>query len=339
MFDETFIRGARLQEFSARERLEDHRETPVRDLPASAVRVLPAGRRPTGQGIVLVLLIVLAFGAAIYMGVSAPYQEPLVRPVQPMRATVVPLAPQGDVPGADPATLFENSPAAAFGTGAEGITLPAAEGTDRFTAEQVLAALAAAKEYLVESSLAPGVLTGGAEEPVRRLLHPVQHPQFDRSMRNPAADGRHAATGWLVRFDAGRVALADPGVRVRGTLTVSQAGRNALEVTADHVFVYALRPADAAPREPAALFTVRREVRMHFEREDLRERRLTVEHSLTQAGPLPCGGAVHDRLSPLLAGEDAAADASAGTDPYDSAGGSAALCGVLDDSVQPRVPD
>ncbi|MDK1474379.1 hypothetical protein QNO07_13270 [Streptomyces sp. 549] len=336
VFDETFVRDARLQEFSARERLEDHRETPVRPLPESAVRRLPTTRRPTGQGLLLMLLIVLAFGAAIWMGVSTPYQEPVVRPAEPLRAAVVPLAPRGAVPGSDPADLFENSPAARFDIGAEGIVLPAAERTTRFSPEQVLAALTMAKTYVVESSLSPQVLTGGAEEPVRALLTPAQHQQFDRSMRSPAADGRHLATGWLVRFDAARVELADPGVRVRGTLHVVQSGEDALEVTADHVLVYALRPADAPPGQEASLFTVRRELRMHFDRADLRERRLSVEHSLTQAGPLPCGGAVHDRLRPLLAGEDA--DRASETDPYAQGRGSAALCGVLAPSAQPVLP-
>ena len=59
-------RAARIQEFSARERL---------DGAARAVRirhVLPRGL--ARQAVALILLIVLAFGFAIYMGVRHPYK-------------------------------------------------------------------------------------------------------------------------------------------------------------------------------------------------------------------------------------------------------------------------
>ena len=68
VFDESFVRAARLQEFSAQERLSDH---------APAVRRRPPLRRGLSrQALVLVLLIAVAFGTAIYMGVRHPYQSP-----------------------------------------------------------------------------------------------------------------------------------------------------------------------------------------------------------------------------------------------------------------------
>lgn len=333
VFDESFVRAARLQEFSARERLADH-EHPVRVLPPRPLRRLGL----PWQGLVLTLLIVVAFGAAVYMGVRAPQQtaEPPRRQV--LHSTVVPLAPQGRVPGGEPDRLFERSPAADFYEGAAGVTLPPVHGTAHFAESQVLAALAVAKEYLVESSVNPQVLNGATDRPVRILLDPEQHPQFDRSLRRPAADGRHAATGWLVRFDPDRTALTGEGVRVRGTMEYREADGGALEVATDHVFVYAVRPAreaaDGGGRE-ASLFTVRRELLLHFDRGDLRDQQLTVERSVTQAGPMSCGARAHDVLLPLPAGRSAGDGLPPGTDPYTRDGG-APVCGTLDTDALPE---
>ncbi|WP_197371029.1 hypothetical protein, partial [Streptomyces clavuligerus] len=233
-----------LQEYSALERLDGHTRA-VRTLPSRAPR---SGSLPTLFVVgLLSLLIALVFGTAVYLGIHPSLAPgPAVRPA-PLRITVIPLAPQGPVPGGAPADLHARGPAAHFRAGAAGIGLPGARRTENFSTGQVLAALTIAKDYLVESSLNPDVLTGGAVRPVRLLLDPEQHQQFDRSMTAPVPDGRHAATGWLVRYDPARVSLADPAVRVRGTLTVTETGSGALEVMSDHTFVYALRPAAAGP--------------------------------------------------------------------------------------------
>lgn len=335
VFDETFIEAARLQEFSARERLEDEEHAAVRSRPLG----VPGGGT-SKQGIILVLLIAIAFGMAVYMGIRNPYQSVPAAPVQPMRLTMLPLAPQDAVPGAAPEDLFEHSPAAQFRKGAEGVTLPATRRTDHFSENQILAALSGAKDYVVASSLDPDVLNGGAVRSVRILLDPGQQAQFDRSLEQPRSDGRHAATGWMVRFDPAKAALAAPEIRVNGTLAVEETGPDSLEVTADHVFVYAVRPAgdggDAA--SGASLFTVRREVRFHFEREDLRDQQLRVENVAMRAGPMACSAETAETLVPLLAGERAKDDGTAGTDPYERGRSRSSLCGVLADSAQPH-PD
>ncbi|MFD7442178.1 hypothetical protein [Streptomyces sp. NPDC059909] len=343
VFDESFVRAARLQEYSAEERMGDH---------ARAVRTRPGWSAGTGskQAFLLVLLIALAFGTAIYMGVRHPNQPPPAQPAGPLRSTVVPLAPQGTVPGGEPAELYADSPAVQFRPGAAGITLPAAVRTKNFSESQVMTALTIAKDYLVESSLDPDVLSGAAARPVRVLLDPDQLQQFDQSLAAPANDGRHAATGWLVRFDPAQVALADPEVRVQGTLQVRDAGPNALEVISDHTFTYALRPAAAGavagPDPPtasageqhaddASLFTVRRELHFRFDRDDLRTHRAELLFSYVQAGPMACSADPSDSLQPLLAGRRATADGPAGTDPYETDRTAAALCGVLAPDAQP----
>lgn len=330
VFDESFVRAARLQEFSARERMADH---------APAVRRRPPLRRGLSrQALILVLLIALAFGTAIYMGVRHPYQAPAAQqPVEPLRMTVIPLAPQGKVPGAgDPEYLYAHSPAAQFRVGAEGIPLPAARRTAHFSDSQVVAALTTAKDYLVRSSLYPEVIGSQDVRPARVLLDGAQLDQFDQSFARPTADGRHQPTGWLVRLDQTRAELADSRIRVEGTLQVAETDSATLEVTADHTFVYALKPTGSAARAEASLFTVRRELHFRFDRDDLRLHQAQLTVSYVQAGPLSCAEDSTNHFRPLLAGQTAKAGGPAGTDPY-ATGGATALCGTLAAGAEPKV--
>ncbi|MCM2414127.1 MULTISPECIES: hypothetical protein [unclassified Streptomyces] len=333
VFDESFVRAARLQEFSAQERMGEH---------ARAVRSLPGRTLHNGSraALVLVILIALAFGTAVFMGFRHPYQSPVARRPEPLRMTVVPLAPRGVVPAGTTAGLFASSPAAPYPKGAAGINPPVSRRTENFSDSQVGAALTTVKDYLVASSLDPDVLGGNTVRPVESLLDPDQMAQFDRSMDEPDADGQHAATGWLVRFDPAE-AVADPEVRVRGTLRYAEVGTDALEVVSDHTFTYALRPAVSGPQQDqgASLFTVRRELRFRFDREDLRLHRLELQTSYVQAGPQSCAADTTGALRPLLAGRRAASRGPAGTDPYATGRPTAALCGTLEVSSLPsRAP-
>ncbi|SED51364.1 hypothetical protein SAMN05216489_03653 [Streptomyces sp. 3213] len=330
VFDESFVRAARLQEFSARERMADH---------APAVRRRPALRRGLSrQALILVMLIAIAFGTAIYMGVRHPYTTPTAQqPAEPLRMTVIPLSPQGRVPGAaDAEYLFAHSPAAQFDVGGDGIPLPAARRTAHFSDSQVVAALSTAKDFIVESSLYPAVLTGGQIRPARVLVDPDQLDQFDQSFEHPAADGRHEPTGWLVRFDPARAELADRKIRVQGTLQATEVDSSTLEVTADGTFVYALRPTGSGDKAQASLFTVRRELQFRFDRDDLRMDQAQIVTSYVQAGPLSCAEDSVTYLRPLLAGQTARAGGPAGTDPF-ATGSATALCGSLATGAQPKV--
>ncbi|WP_329165840.1 hypothetical protein OG709_11080 [Streptomyces sp. NBC_01267] len=323
VFDESFIRAARLQEFSAQERMGDHAPA-VR---SRSVRLLRGPR----QMLVVLMVVTLALGAAIFMGVRHPYLAPGGTASDPLRSTVIPLAPRGAVPGGTAAGLFAHSPAAQFRIGAAGVNPPAFRRTSHFSDVQVSAALAMAKKYVVESSLDPAVLMGGSTDRVRALLAPDQYSQFEQSLASPSADGGHAATGWLVRFDPAQVALADPQVRVSGTLAYQEVAAGTLEVASDHVFVYALRPAATGPAKAggASLFTVRREVRFRFGTDDLRLQQARLASAYVQAGPQSCTADAVNRLRPLLAGQHAAAGGPAGTDPYATGQPAAALCGTL----------
>ncbi|WP_340561556.1 SCO2583 family membrane protein [Streptomyces sp. GSL17-111] len=345
VFDESFVRQARLQEYSAQERLDDpeHREHPVRRQPSGVMRL---GGSSVKQGIVLLTLVVLAFATAVYMGMSGAYQREPVGEAPPLRASVVPLSPRGPVPGGTPERLFATGPAADFRVGAAGVTRPEPTATRDFTETQVGAALELAKNYVVASAVDSRVLRGSSLTPVRRFLVPDQRTDLDRSVREAATtgtttqsaggpDGVPPVTGWLVRFDTQKVTLSDAGVRVRGSLTVTQRDPNALEVTADHVFVYAVRAAGQADEERSSLVTVRRQVRMVMQRADLLDQRLRLEHVVMQAGPLACGTPNTDMLRPLAAGESADGEEVTGTDPFADRPLGSPVCGVLADAAQP----
>ncbi|WP_137989340.1 hypothetical protein [Streptomyces vilmorinianum] len=334
VFDESFVRAARLQEFSAEERMGEHSQ-------AVRSRSTWEARSGSRQAFMLVLLILLAFGTAIYLGVRNPYQPPVDQRAEPLRITMVPLAPKGPVAGGEPAQLFAHSPAAEYRTGAAGINLPSVGRTTHFSESQVVTALTIAKDYLVASSLEPEVLSGATVRPARLLLDPDQLAQFDRSVESSLDDGRHAVAGWLVRFDPDEVALADTTVRVQGTLRFAETGADMLEVTADHTFTYALRPAasGAGPVSQASLFTVHREMHFRFDREDLRMHRAELLTSTVQAGPQACAADTDGALRPLLAGERAsAAGGPAVTDPYATGRPAvSSLCGTLSPSAQPSL--
>ncbi|MCQ0022690.1 hypothetical protein M4914_06805 [Streptomyces somaliensis DSM 40738] len=375
VFDESFVRAARLQELSARERT-GYDAPAVRDRPGAdhggcdpaldaeyeyaydldrhhhrrhRRRRHAARRRRRGLvrtmgtrlgALTLVLLVAAVFAAAVHLGSHYPHQPPADPRTEPLRTTLVALVPTGPVPGGHPDDLYARSPAAQYRPGADGIALPAPRRTVHFAEGQVTTALTIAKDFLVRSSLDPRVLTGGATRPVRSLLDPDQLLQFDRSVNSPAADGHHATGGWLVRFDPARVALADPGARVHGTLRVAEVSADILEIVSDHTFAYALRPAgpDTGPGA-ASLFTVRRELRFRFDRDDLRAHRAELVASHLQAGPMDCSADPSGVLRPLLAGRHPAKTVPPATDPYASAPVAATrLCAVLSPDGGPSRP-
>ncbi|RKT04674.1 hypothetical protein BX286_2641 [Streptomyces sp. 3211.6] len=353
VFDEDFVRAARLQEFSAQERMGEHaravRSRSIWSSGGSAGRGTGTPGRGARQGMLLVLLIASAFAVAVYLGVRNPYVPPAGGNAEPLSSTVVPLAPSAAVPGGTPADLYARSPAADYRTGAAGITLPAVRRTHHFTESQVVAALSIAKDYLVQSSLDPDVLSGSATRPVRVLLDPGQLAQFDESMASPSGDGRHAATGWLVRFDPHTAVLADSRVRVSGTLSFEEVSPEVLVITTDHTFVYAVRGVSGPPAGPdgASLFTVRRELRLRFDHEDLTTRRAELASSYVMAGPQDCAADPAGSFRPLRAGAGPTTVGPPVSDPYASGRPrrTAGLCGVMDPaaaapdpSAQPSQP-
>lgn len=332
VFDESFVRAARIQELSATERMRSD---------ARAVRRRRGWPRGSvsRQAFALLLLIALAFGTAVYLGIRHPYRDQQENTATPLDITLIPLAPSDKPPATAPSAekLFDSGPSADYQVGSDGVVLPTVRRTDHFSVSQVLQALESAKAYVIASSLNPDVVFNDQTHPVRRLLNPAQQAQFDRSVDRPAADGRHEATGWMVRFDPGKVALADPRIRVDGTISVTETNDDELRVVTDHTFVYALQPVITGPsagkRKKAApmLFTVRRELQMSFDRSALEASQVTLVASAAEAGPQSCttdDTAFFQPRFPATAGNDDPAT-SGGTNPYNHNKPVTATCGRL----------
>ncbi|MGA5702219.1 hypothetical protein [Peterkaempfera bronchialis] len=275
VFDESFVRAARIQELSASERLGGT-DRGVRPRTIRPLTSLPR------QALTVMLLIAMAFAAAVYMGIRHPYREPanaksrLTMTIVPLTLPVVtgPAVPgagsgtgrqkggdkgadkadKGDKGGKrgddDPFARLEKAAGTAFYDGGVGLAPPPAIATRHFSIDQVTRALAAVQQYLYASSLDSKVLVEGSTGAVRDLLAPGQRAQFDDSVANPRDDLHHAATGWLVRFDPAQVTLGVSKVKVAGGMTVDEADDDTLEVVTDHTFVYALQAAPQSGSRP-----------------------------------------------------------------------------------------
>ncbi|MFR9723302.1 hypothetical protein ACL02R_08015 [Streptomyces sp. MS19] len=314
VFDESFVNAARLQEFSAQERLADH-TTAVRRRPSEPHGPHgPLARTVPRQGMALAVIILLAFAAAIYLGSRNPYGASGRLIPDPPSGTTVVLAPADDVPGAaDAEALFDSGPVRSFGIGEGGVALPDPRPTEHFSREQVLTALTLAKQYLVASALDPDVFAGATAVPVRQLLGEEQQRQLDDSLAGRG--GRSVATDWLVRFDPAEVTPAGTHARVDGRFTFGETAEEVLQVTGRHAVAYALQPA-GEPTAPVVLFTVQREVRLLFGDDELRDRRVVVRQVDTLAGPMDCASDPADALHPLLAGQHASLPGTSGIDLY-----------------------
>jgi hypothetical protein len=328
VFDESFVRAARIQEFSAEERQDDA---------ARAVRirhVLPRGL--ARQAVAMIMLVVVAFGFAIYMGVRHPYKAHGPADSEQLRVTVIPLVPARPVAAVPAASPFTGTGAAHYKLGADGIEVPSAHRVGGFAESEVGEAFSTAKKYLTDSSLDPQAVLHGYVGAVRDLLDPGQLDQFDASLARPTDDGSHEATGWLVRFDpAAAVTLAPGGVRVHGSLEPSETSDHKLEIDADHTFVYAVRGTGVAD-SGVSLFTVRRQLRFRFDHEDLRQHHVQVVEATVDAGPLACNGEVDEYFRPMLAGSRP--DPLSGADPYDHGQPAGSVCAPLDTGAPGAAP-
>ncbi|MEU6235511.1 hypothetical protein [Kitasatospora sp. NPDC047058] len=325
VFDESFVRAARIQELSARERLAGSFGRATRP----RVGLGPLGTVPR-QALALLLLILVAFAAAVYFGISSP-NRPAIRPEgSQLAVSLVALSPASTVrPVADPAAPFTALPPG-YGDGALGLGTPAGAATGHFSKVEVTKALDTVQRYLVASSLAPAALVQGSTAEVRGFVTPGEQAQFDSSVAQPVDDRHHALTGWVVRFDPAQVALAADSVKVAGAMRIDESDANTLQITTDHTFVYALKPAGAPSGAPVTLETVRRQLTFQFDRIDLASAQLRLVDSVLQAGPVPCTGSLAAFVQPVLAGPGGTqVTAPAGTDPGNHARPAWQVCGVL----------
>jgi hypothetical protein len=326
VFDESFVRAARITELSASERLGGGAPRPIRH----RIRLGTLASLPR-QALTLLLLIVFAFGAAVYFGVTAPQRETGHGGGSQLTFQLTALTPPDPVAPADPSSPFASLAAAAgYADGSAGLGLPAARSTTHFDQAQVAAAVDTVRRYLEASELTPAVLVQGETSPVRQLVTPAEQGQFDAGVAAPNDDQHHALTGWMVRFDPMRVALATDTVKVAGSVVVNELDPSTLEITSDHTLVYALRPAGVAGNGPVSLYTVRREVRFDLDRNDIAVSQLRVVDTVEQAGPSPCGAAQGEFLQPLAFGAAGAPSGRPGTvNPADRSHPAWQSCAVM----------
>ncbi|MER6303116.1 hypothetical protein ABT247_26650 [Kitasatospora sp. NPDC001539] len=325
VFDESFVRAARIQELSARERLAGSFGKATRP----RVRLGPLGTVPR-QALALLLLVLLAFGAAVYFGVNSPKGVPARPEGSQLTVSLVALSPASAVhPVADPANPFAALPAG-YGDGAVGLNTPAGAATEHFSRVEVTKALDTVQRYLIASSLSPAALVQGDTASVRAFVTPGEQAEFDAGVAQPVDDRHHALTGWLVRFDPAQVALASETVKVVGAMRIDEADSGTLQITTDHTFVYALKPAGAPAGSPVTLETVRRELTFQFDRVDLASAQLRLVDSVVQAGPAPCTASMADFLRPVLATAQGTVVAPPPpVDPGNHARPAWQVCGVL----------
>ncbi|GAB2729699.1 SCO2583 family membrane protein [Kitasatospora kifunensis] len=328
VFDESFVRAARITELSASERLSGGAAHAIRHRLGAG----PLGSLPR-QALTLLLLLVLAFTAAVYFGVTSPQREAGSGAGTELTSELTVLTPAaGIVPAVDQSSPFGSLAATAgYADGSAGFGLPAAgTSTAHFSQAQVSAAVDTVRRYLEASELAPAVLVQGETTPVRALLAPAEQSQFDQSLTTPSDDQHHAATGWMVRFDPMRIALASDTVKVAGSVKVTEPDSGTLEISSDHTLIYAVRPAGVASNGPVSLYTVRRELRFDLSHTDVAANQVTLVDSVEQAGPSSCGAAQAEYLQPLPVGNAGPSTAAPGTvDPADHAVPAWQSCAVM----------
>ncbi|MFF1255465.1 MULTISPECIES: hypothetical protein [unclassified Streptomyces] len=187
-----------------------------------------------------------------------------------------PLAAESERPGQPPATdsvdqqptlqhPFRGSPAARWGDGTAGITVPEARATGWMSKAQVSQALDRSRDFLAASNLDSGVLLGQQPEKAIALINPKQKDVQDYLTTAFRAPGKDADPLLLFsRFATEKVRLVGDVVKTRGRITYREGKRGAVEVSTDVTYVYPLAHA-AQGRDEVARTIVRREVVMSWD--------------------------------------------------------------------------
>ncbi|WP_030549306.1 hypothetical protein [Streptomyces albus] len=191
-------------------------------------------------------------------GGSAPLAAETARPDQPPATEAAHQRPTLEEP-------FRGSPAARWGDGTAGISMPAARATGWMSKEEVARALDRTRDFLAASSLDPGVLRGERPREAIALINPHQKDVQDYLAAAFRAPSRENDPRMLFsRFDKAEVRLAGDVVKTRGRITYREGERGAVEVTADVTYVYpVVRAAEGS--DEVARTIVRRETVMSWD--------------------------------------------------------------------------
>ncbi|MGW7065278.1 hypothetical protein ACWGII_15955 [Streptomyces sp. NPDC054855] len=160
---------------------------------------------------------------------------------------------------------FRGSPAARWRDGAAGIHLPEARATGWMSREQVTHTLERSRDFLVASSLDPGVLRGERPGKAIELINPHQADVKDfLSAAFSAPSRENDPLLMFSRFEKSKVRLVGDVVKTRGRITFGEGKRGAVEVTADVTYVYPVVSAEAGS-EDVVRTIVRRETVMSWD--------------------------------------------------------------------------
>lgn len=187
-----------------------------------------------------------------------------------------PSAAEPEQPDAPPATgaafetptpddPFRGSPADSWRDGAAEISLPAARATGWMSKKDVARTLERSRDFLVASSLDPGVLRGERPATAIALLSPRQ-PDVQSHVAHAfdTPSRKNDPLKMFSRFAPSKVRLVGDAVRTYGWITVREGERGAVEVTSDVTYVYPVRRA-AEGSDEAVRTVVRRETMMSWD--------------------------------------------------------------------------
>ncbi|UGQ09811.1 hypothetical protein LO772_23260 [Yinghuangia sp. ASG 101] len=297
VFDESFVQAAVLHEPSAQERLRTGKG------PRTLRRVLgvPA---TTFRAVALSLSVVVLMVGALYFGGrrgGAPAHRTASGPAVLVRVSLVPadgVVPVVLAPGADP---YAGTPAADWSDGRSGIALPAQEETEHFSAPQVREGLELVRDFVAATQLDPAVWGGARPWSAALSLRADQYQQLIAALDHPVDDDVHSATGWVTRFDAETISVADTRVRVDAVTTIDEPVDGELLVAVDGVFVYAVKARDSGV---FTRFTVHRVWEFRIDKPGLRDAQLRVRRIVTVAAPQACTAAAAAYFRPIFPAAD-----------------------------------
>lgn len=211
------------------------------------------------SGAAIVIILALLAGAVIGLRYAFRHRSSPGSAVPPAaspathRATTPPTSAASAASAFDPAAPFSGTPAVDYANGPEGIVVPADRTYGTFSAVQVSAAFATVRKLLIAGYLDPQALSGGRPTAFARLLDTQERSFFLRNLSKTglAKNGAELSTrAWITSFAPGTTQLVGTVIKVHGSMSAGAAryaGRSALQIRADYVFVYPVsKPGDAA---------------------------------------------------------------------------------------------
>lgn len=272
-FDEAFAAAARFKEPSAAERAHKQGWLARRKAARKARRAGWAARPGRVRKVVTTSLALLLFigvlGVAGWAAiVNLTKSGPTTR-LAPATGRVAPAAAAATPSDRLPVDPFASSPAETYADGAAGIVPPGPHAVGPFSRAEVRRAYALTKRLLIAAHLNQHTMTGGKPSAFARLLAPPERRFFLKHLNDTGLSkqgDQRSTRAWVTSFAPGSAELATGVIKVHGTMSAHVArapqGQPMLRITADYLFVYAVRH----PGQPLSRMRIvfRDDVRVDF---------------------------------------------------------------------------